>query len=75
LLNERDVIVLADALKHEEGCGVIPAIGDKVRTAGSDRIGIAGVEPYLLLRFAQEQPDLSLDDVERINAVPTFEMT
>jgi hypothetical protein len=25
LLNERDVIVLADALKHEEGCGVIPA--------------------------------------------------
>ena len=56
----------ADALKHEERCGIIPAIGDKVRTARSDRIGIPRAKPHLLLRFAQEQPDPSLDDVERI---------
>lgn len=66
LLHERNVIVLANALKDEKRCGVFPTIGDKVRTPRSDRIGIPGAKPHPLLRFAQEQPDLSLDNVERI---------
>jgi hypothetical protein len=36
LLHERNVIVLADTLKHEEGYRAIPSIGDEVRAARSD---------------------------------------
>ena len=65
-LNKRNVIVLADALKHQKGCRAISAIDDKVRAARWDGIGITGAEPHLLLGFAQEDSELSLDDVERI---------
>src|SRR5437016_13674439 len=66
LLHERDVIVLADALKHEEGCRAISSIGDEVRATRSDSIGLTGAESHLLLRFTQEEPKVSLDDIERI---------
>jgi len=58
LLHERNVIVLADTLKQEEGCRAIPSIGDEVRAARSDRIGIAGADLHLLLRYAQDEPEV-----------------
>ena len=46
-----DKIILAEALKNEEGCRAIPTVGDQVRTAWSDRIGITWAEPHLLFWF------------------------
>src|SRR2546428_6347082 len=63
---ERHVVVLANALQHEEGCRAIPTIGDEVRAARSDGIGISWAEPHLLFGFAQEESDLPLDDVEGV---------
>jgi len=37
-----------------------------MRAARPDRIRLAGTEPHLLLRLAQEQPETSLQDIERI---------
>jgi len=53
LLHERNVIVLADALQNEEGRRAVPAIGDEVRPARLNRIGVARAEMHLLLEFAQ----------------------
>src|SRR5882672_8742920 len=66
LLHERDVIVCADTLQHEEGHRALSPIGDEVRAARADRIGLPGAEPHLLLGFAQEEPEVSREDVERI---------
>lgn len=63
---ERHVIVLADALEHEERRGAVASIGDQMRTARPDGIGVAGTEPHLLLGLPQEQSEASLQDVERI---------
>src|SRR6266850_6956399 len=65
-LDERHKVVFTDALQHEEGRRAVPAIGDEVRAAGLDRIRVAGAEPDLLLGIAQEQPEVSLQHVERV---------
>ena len=66
LLHERNVIVLADALQNEEGRRALSAIGDEVRPARPNRIGVTGAEMHLLLGLAQEELEASLNDVERI---------
>src|SRR6266446_5571370 len=65
-LDERHKIVFTDALQHEESRRTLPAIGDEMRAAGLDRVGIAGREPDLLLGIAQEEPQVSLQHVERV---------
>src|SRR5438094_2157925 len=65
-LDERNKIVFTDALQHEEGRRALPAIGDEVRAAGLDRVRVAGAEPDLLLGIAQEEPQVSLQHVERV---------
>src|SRR5579863_8436622 len=37
-----------------------------MRAPRSDRIRFTGSEPHLLLRLAQEQPEPSLQDIERV---------
>ena len=66
LLRKRDVIVLADALKHEERRRALPTVTNEVRSSRSDRINLAGAEQHFLLGFAQEESDLSYEDVECI---------
>jgi len=66
LLNERNVIVFADALQHQEGRRAVPTIGDEVWPARANTICLAGGEPDLLFGIAQEESQVSLDHVERI---------
>jgi hypothetical protein len=65
-LHDGDVIILAAALKHEEGRRPLPAVGDLVRATRPDTVSIAGAEPRYFLRLAQREPEMPLDDVERI---------
>jgi hypothetical protein len=41
-LDERDKVVLADALEHEERCRGAPAIGDQVRATRLDGVRVTG---------------------------------
>src|ERR1041384_7499892 len=66
LIAKRDVVVFADALEDEEGRRTVTAVGDEVRAGGADGVGLAGAEPHLLRRVAQEDADVPLDDVERV---------
>src|SRR5216117_2818747 len=66
MLDERNKVVFTDALQHEESRRTFPAIGDEVRAAGLDRVRVAGAEPDLLLGIAQEEPEVSLQHVERV---------
>jgi hypothetical protein len=52
LLHERDVIVLADTLQHEEGHRAVPTIRDEVWAAWADSIGVTRAELHLLGGFA-----------------------
>src|SRR6267378_1671636 len=65
-LDERYKVVFTDALQHEEGRRTFSAIGDQVRAARLDRVCVAGPEPDLLLGIAQEEPEVSLQHVERV---------
>src|SRR2546425_6689526 len=65
-LDERYKVVFTDALQHQESRRASPAIGDEVRAAGLDRVRVAGAEPDLLLGIAQEEPEVSLQHVERV---------
>src|SRR6266480_3709551 len=65
-LDERHKVVFTDALQHEKGRRAVAAIGDEVRAAGLDRVRVAGAEPDLLLGIAQEEPQVSLQHVERV---------
>src|SRR5439155_9427843 len=62
----RNKVVFTHALEHKESRRALPAIGDEVRAAGPDRVGIAGREPDLLLGIAQEEPEVSVQHVERV---------
>ena len=64
--DERNVVVLPDALKQEEGRRAVTVIDDEVWATWWDRIGISGRKVHLLFGFAQEEPDMSSDDIERI---------
>src|SRR5581483_174389 len=66
LLYEWNVIVFADTLKHQKRCRAIPAIDDKMWAARLNRISLTRAKPHLLLRLAQEHPDVSFDNVKRI---------
>src|SRR5438552_2486125 len=66
MLDERNKVVFTDALQHEESRRTFPAIGDEVRAARLDRVRVAGAEPDLLLGIAQEEPEVSLQHVERV---------
>ena len=65
-LSQRHKIVLAHTLEDEKYRGCVTGIGDQMRAARPDGIGVAGAEPHLLLGLAQEQAEASLQDVERI---------
>src|ERR1700752_4168888 len=64
--NERQKIVFTDALQHQESRRTLSAVGDEVSAAGLNRVGVAGAEPNLLLGIAQEEPQVSLQHVERV---------
>src|SRR2546422_3775922 len=65
-LDERYKVVFTDALQHQESRRTLSAIDDQVRAAGLDRVRVAGAEPDLLLGIAQEEPEVSLQHVERV---------
>src|SRR6266850_4271521 len=65
-LDERHNVVFTDALQHEETRRTFSAVGDQVRAARLDRVRVAGAEPNLLLGIAQEEPEVSLQHVERV---------
>src|SRR5439155_4186242 len=44
----------------------VAAVGDEVWPSWRDRVRLAGAELHLLLGIAQEEPDLTLEDVERV---------
>src|SRR5439155_8861402 len=66
MLDERNKVVFTDALQYQESRRTLPAIDDEVRAARLDRVRVAGAEPDLLLGIAQEQPEVSLQHVERV---------
>src|SRR2546426_12701446 len=66
MLDERNKVVFTDPLQHQESRRTLPAIGDEVRAARLDRVRVAGAEPNLLLGVAQEEPEVSLQHVERV---------
>src|SRR5215510_12682151 len=63
---QRNVVVLADALEHEEGGGGFAAIGDEMGPTGPHRVSLAGAETPLLLRIPQKQTDVALQNVEGV---------
>src|SRR6267143_5277931 len=65
-LDERHKVVFTDALQHQESRRTFSAVGDEVRAAGLDRVSVTGAEPDLLLGIAQEEPEVSLQHVERV---------
>src|SRR5256885_2122615 len=65
-LDGRYKVVFTDALQHQESRRTLSAIDDQVRAAGLDRVRVAGAEPDLLLGIAQEEPEVSLQHVERV---------
>src|SRR5712691_4512733 len=63
---QRDKIVFADALQHEEGRRGVAAVDDEVRALRPDRERLAGPDAHLLLGVAQEDADLPLEHVEGV---------
>ena len=51
---KRNVIVLTNSLKHEEGCRAVSGIGNKVRPARDNGISITRAEAHFHLRITQE---------------------
>src|SRR5712692_7990164 len=63
---QRDKIVFADALQHEEARRGVAAVDHEVRALRPDRERLAGPEAHLLLGIAQEDADLPLEHVEGV---------
>ncbi len=66
LLDERDEVVFADSLRHQERGGIVAPISDKVRAARLDRVRVTGTKPYLFFGLAKEKPESSVDHVKRV---------
>src|SRR5207249_255652 len=65
-LRQRNVVVPADALQNQEDGRTLAAVGDEMRPALAHRVRLAGPEAHFLLRIAQEQAHVALQDVERV---------
>src|SRR5262249_27002350 len=63
---ERNEVVLADALEHEEARRAFAGVGDEVRPARWHRKGLARLQRHVLLRLLHEDADRSLQHVERV---------
>src|SRR5438552_14597885 len=63
---QRDVVVLADPLQHEERRRALPGVGDEVRPAGAYGVRVTRLQPHVLLRLAQEDPQLAREHVEGV---------
>src|SRR5882762_1795706 len=63
---QRDVVVLAEALQHEERRRALPGVGDEVWPAGAYGVRFTRPQPHVLLRLAQEDPQLALEHVEGV---------
>src|SRR5688572_1299492 len=61
-----DVVVVADALQHEERRRARAWIGDQTRAAGASGVRLAGMQTQLLLGIAEAEPELSLQHVEGV---------
>src|SRR5438093_4749070 len=64
--DERDVVVLAETLEHQEHRRGVAAVRDEMRPACPDRVGLAGAEAYFRLWVAEEQAQAAFQDVERV---------
>src|SRR5690242_3626752 len=65
-LHQRDVVVLADSLKHKKGCRALAAVGDEMGAARLNGVALAGAQAHLFLRLLQEDAQLALEDVEGV---------
>src|SRR5437879_3677425 len=63
---QRNEVVFADSLQHQERRRDVAAVDHEVRASRSHRERFAGSEADLLLGIAEEDADLSVEDVERV---------
>src|SRR6201995_485244 len=69
LRHQRNEVVFADALQHQEGQRRLSAVGDQMRPARPDDMDLTGLQLHFLLRLLQEQPHLAFRHIERIRHV------
>src|SRR5437016_6456290 len=65
-LGQRNEVVFADSLQHQERRRGVAAVDHQVRAFRPHRERLAGSEADFLLGIAEEDADLSLQDVERV---------
>src|SRR6186713_3035461 len=65
-LDERHVIVFADALQYQESGGPPAAIDDEMRPARPHRVGLAGIQPHFFLGLAHEYANRAVQHVKSI---------
>src|SRR5438552_6615002 len=63
---QRDKLIFADALQHQERCRGVAAVDHQLRAFRPHRERLAGPEANFLLGFAQEDGDRSPEHVERV---------
>src|SRR5438445_7970885 len=63
---QRDVVVLADPLQHEERRRALAGVGDEVWPAGAYGVRFTRPQPHVLLRVAQEDPQLACEHVKGV---------
>src|SRR5262249_8795186 len=66
LLNQRHVIIFADALQNQKCRGGVSSIRHQMRPPSLDAIAGTRRESKFFVRVLQKQADISLDDIERI---------
>src|SRR6266699_1214573 len=62
---QRNKIIFADSLQHQERRRAVAAVDYEVRACGPHRECLAGSEADFLLGIAEEDADPSMEDVER----------
>src|SRR3954467_11363926 len=66
---QRDEVVFADALQHQEGHRGAGAVRHEVRPPRRHAVGLAWREAHFLLRLLQEDAQHALEDVEGVGDV------
>src|SRR6185436_8174375 len=66
LLDERDKIVLADALQHQKRSRNAAVIGHQVRAAGLCSVGLPGPQAHVLLGLAQKYPQIPTENIKGV---------